>query len=356
MTTAPSTESMTAVAVTGRREFTTLELPVPTCGPHDVLVKVAYTGICGSDVPRFFDGAVHSTPQVLGHEFSGVVADVGAEVDSVRPGARVTVAPLVPCHACDQCTAGRPSLCPDYSFVGSRQQGAFADYVCVPAANVVPVGDLSLRRAALVEPLTVALHALRLAGEVQGRDVAVLGGGVIGLMTVLGLRELGANDITVVDISPWALQMATGLGATAVIDARDGDLHDRLAGANAPGLVVETAGAAATQRQSIEIAGKNAAVVLVGTPSADLTLPSATVGQILRKELLVRGSWMSYSAPFPGSEWSDAVRILGDRNIDAESLISHEYSLADIEDGFEVMRERDVRRLKVMFRLAGEES
>ncbi len=350
ITTAPTT--MKSVAVTGPERLSVLTTPVPVPGPTQALIKVAYCGICGSDVPRYFDGAVHAYPQVLGHEFSGTVEAVGADVTNVRPGDRVAVAPLVPCHTCAQCEAGRPALCPSYSFVGSRQQGALADYVVVPAVNAVAVGDLNLKVAALVEPLTVALHAVERVEFKAGQDAAVLGGGVIGLMAVIALRHKNARTITVVDVNPWVLAMARRFGATHTIDATTSDVVAGFEAIGAPALVVETAGAAVTRAQALRIAAKNGAVVFVGTPTGDLTLDPEAFETILRKELTLRGSWMSYSAPFPGTEWTRAPRLLAEAASDPESIVTHEYTLDDVAAGFAVMRARQEQRLKVMFRVS----
>lgn len=353
MTTSTPAMSMRAVAVIGKQELAVTTTPVPACGPRDALIRVAYCGICGSDVPRYFDGGVHAFPQVLGHEFSGIVEAVGLEVTNVKPGDRVAVAPLVPCHTCDECRAGRPSLCPRYSFIGSRQQGALAGYVAVPAVNAVPVGDLSLKAAALVEPLTVAIHAVERVPFQAGQDAAVLGGGVIGIMAVMALRDKGARAITVVDINPWVLEMAIRFGATHTVNAALDDVSAHFATIGSPALTIETAGAAATRRQALQIAAKNGAVVFVGTPLQDLTLDPGTFEHILRKELTLRGSWMSYSSPFPGTEWTQAARLLATSPTNPEEIITHEFTLDEVPEGFAVMRSGVQQRLKVMFNVGG---
>lgn len=292
---------------------------------------------------------------MLGHEFSGVVENVGSDVTTISAGERVAVAPLVPCHTCSECLAGRPALCPDYSFIGSRQQGALAEYVLVPAVNVVPVGDLDLKVAALIEPLTVAIHGVERLPVEAGQDAAVLGGGVIGLMSVITLRAKGVRHITVVDVNPWALEMAAKFGATHTVNVAEQDLAEHFASVGAPQVVVETAGAAATRRQALTIAARNGSVVYIGTPGTDLTLDPKTFEHILRKELLIRGSWMSYSAPFPGSEWTQAAQLLANATGDPTELVSHVFSLDEVADGFAVMRERNARRLKVMFRVGGDQ-
>ncbi len=345
---------MQAIAVTATEQFTDVTLEVPTCGPDDVLVKVAFCGICGSDVPRYFDGAVHNFPQVLGHEFSGTVSAVGDAVTHVSPGDRVAVAPLVPCHDCAHCRAGRPSLCPRYSFIGSRQQGALAEYVLAPGVNVVPVGDLPLKTAALIEPMTVALHGLDLVPFEPGTPAVVLGGGVIGLMSVIALSARGAGDITVVDVNPWVLEMCRRFGADHTIDGSTQDVASEVARIGAPSIAIETAGAPATVAQSLQVLTKGGRAVYVGTPSASVTFERKQWELVLRKELGLFGSWMSYSAPFPGREWSEAPRLLTEAREDPQTIVTHEFALADVASGFRVMRGSGENRLKVMFKVDDE--
>ena len=345
--------TMTSVAVTGLRELSMFTTPLPTLEPYEVLVRVAYTGICGSDVPRYFDGAVHSFPQVLGHEFSGVVASTGTAT-SVAIGTRAAVAPLVPCHTCERCQAGLPAQCPNYSFIGSRRPGAMADYVAVPERNLVPIPDsLSLKSAALMEPLTVALHGLDQAPFPKNGSVAILGGGVIGLMALQAALDRGATSVTVVDIAPWNLEVATRLGAHHVINSLTDDVAARFAEIGRPELVLEIAGAAPTRQQALEVVARGGHIVYIGTPTTDLVLDPETFELILRGELTIHGSWMSYSAPFPGREWSEAARILSEASFNPEELVTHEFSLDDVAAGLEAMKAGG-NRLKVMFRVAGE--
>lgn len=345
--------TMTSVAVIGKQQLAKQTLPLPELKPYEVLVRVAYTGICGSDVPRYFDGGVHSFPQVLGHEFSGVVTATGAAT-SVAVGTRVAVAPLVPCHICEKCQAGLPAQCPHYSFIGSRQQGAMADYVAVPERNLVPIQDsLSLKSAALMEPLTVALHGLDQAPFPESGTVAILGGGVIGLMALRAVLDRGATSVTVVDISPWNLEVATSQGAHHVINSLNDDVAARFAEIGHPELVLEIAGAAPTRKQALEVVARGGHVVYIGTPTTDLVLDPETFEFILRGELTIHGSWMSYSAPFPGNEWTEAARILSEAPFDPETLVTHEFSLDDVAAGMEAMKAGG-KRLKVMFRAAGE--
>lgn len=339
--------TMHALSVTGVRRLDLVELPVPEPGPGEVLIRVAWCGICGSDIPRYFEGGVHSFPQVLGHEFSGEIAALGPGVDGRAVGERVAVAPLVPCGQCRYCQMGRPALCTGYSFIGSRRQGAIADYVLAPARNALPVPDtMALREAALVEPLTVAVHGVERTRVRTGELTMVLGAGVVGLMTVMVLLAKGAR-VLACDIDPAKTAIAARLGATAGTDAR------ALVADEAPSVVIETAGSPVTQAMALELVAKDGQVAYVGTGHGDLVLGPGTFEKILRGELAVTGSWMSYSAPFPGYEWTAAIGLIASGAVDAASMITGEYELADGARAFDDIRDPDGLRLKLLYRLSG---
>ena len=152
---------MKAAVVVGYNDIQYMDIPEPIVGPGQVKVAVKYCGICGSDIPRVLKGSCHSFPQVLGHEFCGIVSEISDGVNNVKVGDHVVGVPLVPCMECDDCQKGNFSLCKNYSFVGSRQQGAMAEYVVVPESNVFKIAPtIRMDYAALFEPSTVALHGI----------------------------------------------------------------------------------------------------------------------------------------------------------------------------------------------------
>ena len=176
---------MKAAVVVANEDVQYLEIPEPEVKPGYVKIKVRYSGICGSDIPRVLHNGVHFYPIVLGHEFSGDVVEIGEGVTKVKVGDRVSGAPLVPCMKCEDCQKGNYSLCKHYSFIGSREQGSNADYVVVPEQNAVPFdASVPYEQGAMFEPSTVALHGL-LQNDYQGGEcVAILGGGTIGMFTM----------------------------------------------------------------------------------------------------------------------------------------------------------------------------
>ncbi|MBO1306004.1 galactitol-1-phosphate 5-dehydrogenase [Enterococcus sp. 669A] len=341
---------MKALVVTKKHKLELQEIEKPTVAAEKVLIRVAYCGICGSDLPRYFDGGVHSFPQVLGHEFSGVVEEVGENVSNIQVGDKVAVAPLVPCGKCENCQKGEPAMCTSYSFIGSREQGAMAEYVAVPEKNCVKVPDtLSLKEAAMVEPLTVAIHGIERINISAGADVLVLGAGTIGLLTVLSLRAIGVGKITVVDLNDKKLEVAKTIGADEVVNPAKQTLADYYQNNPLPEAVIETAGSSITQKQAIEFVAKRGKVVYVGTSTKDVVLDPETFEKILRGELEVTGSWMSYSAPFPGYEWETGLRYMSTGQVDVKPLITGLYKLEDLDAPFDKMVEPNSTAIKLLY-------
>lgn len=318
--------------------FEDIEKPVVSKGK--VLVKVKYTGICGSDIPRVNGDACHFFPNILGHEFSGTVQEVGEGVTSVKPGDRVAGIPLLPCMQCDDCQKGNYSLCKHYSFVGSREFGSFAEYVVVPEKNVVKFDDeVSFEQGAFFEPATVALHGLQRVPFEGGKTVAILGGGTIGMFVMQWAKIFGAREAVVFDIEPTRLELGKRLGATAGINTLDADFMDQaMKVTNGKGFdyVFETAGNTITMKMAFKLAANKANVCFVGTPTRDLSFTVEEWENMNRKEFTLTGSWMSYSAPFPGQEWTNVAHYFktGDLKFD-ESFIYKKIPLKNLADAFE---------------------
>lgn len=321
--------------------FEEIETPKPEKG--QVKIKVKYTGICGSDVPRVNGDACHFFPNVLGHEFSGTVVETGDGVESLKAGDRVAGVPLVPCMKCEDCLKGDYSLCKHYSFIGSREFGSFAEYVVVPEKNAVKFGeDVSFEQGAFFEPATVALHGLMRLDYKGGKTVAILGGGTIGLFTMQWAKIFGASKVVVFDITPERLELAEKLGADAVVDTRKEDYFKEameLTGGNGYDYVYETAGNTVTIKMAFGLAANKAGVCLIGTPTRELSFSVAQWENMNRKEFMLTGSWMSYSAPFPGKEWEMAACYFqtGQLKFD-DSLIFRKVPLNRIAEAFEMYK------------------
>jgi len=321
--------------------------PIPQDG--DALVRVAAAGVCGSDVPRIYVHGTYHFPLIPGHELSGVIEElVGSPTPHAAPGLqvgqRVVIVPLLPCRRCAYCQVGAYAQCAAYDYLGSRSDGGFADYVRVPQANLLPIPDgVDLLEAALAEPAAVALHAMRQAQVEPGDVVAILGTGPIGMILAQWAAILGAGRVLLVDIDARKLAMARDLGLGTTFDAREGDpvawVREVTAGRGAD-VVIEAAGASVTLEQSLRAARPLGHVVIMGNPSGEVRLPQATISQILRKELTIRGTWNSSFAALPTNEWQVVLEMLAAGRLDLRSLITHQVPLSDGVAALQMMRDQ----------------
>ena len=330
---------MKAAVLYGKEDLRFEDVPMPQTGRGEVLVQVRATGICGSDIPRVLGEGAHHYPVILGHEFCGTVAETGEGVTRVKPGDRVAGVPLLPCMICEDCLRGDYALCRHYSFIGSRVQGGFAEYVCLPEKNVVKFDDsIPFTQGAFFEPASVAFHGLMRVDYQGGGDVAVLGAGTIGIFTLQWARIFGARRVAVFDIDPDRLKLAEKYGADFTVNSLEEGFQEKvqqITGGKGFQYVYETAGAEAAMKSVFEIAGSKARVCLVGTPVREITCTPRLLENIHRKEFLLTGSWMSYSAPFPGREWHLTAHYFntGQLKFD-ESLIYLKLPLERIGEGF----------------------
>lgn len=290
------------------------DVELPQIGVDEVLVKVAACGICGSDIPRVLKNKAHYYPITLGHEFAGTIVALGTEVRGFSAGEHVACAPLLPCFHCPDCEKGNYSLCKHYKFIGSSLSGAMAEYVAVPARNLVKLPDtLDLQTAAIIEPLTVALHALKQNSHQPGKNVAVLGMGTIGCLLAQTVLHQGAANVTAVVRNEKYDELLKKIGVASVLNTSVQGWEERaleLTGRQGFDFVYETAGATQTMIQAFQIAANKAHICFVGTPKDDITFTVKQWELMNRKEFYLTGSWMSYSQDFPGSEWTGAVKLL----------------------------------------------
>lgn len=334
---------MKAAVLYGNEDLRYEDYPAPVTKPGTVKVRVRATGICGSDVPRVLRGGAHFYPIVLGHEFAGDIVETGDGVENLSVGDTVSGAPLLPCLSCGDCLRGNYALCKRYSFIGSREQGSFAEYVVLPAVNAVRYdSSIPYAQAAMFEPSTVALHGLDCIGYRGGRTAAILGAGTIGLFAMQWAKILGAKQAVVFDLDDGRLELARRLGADATVNTREDGIMEA-AGAVTGGAgfdyVFEAAGSPVTIGMAFELAGNRAGVCFIGTPRADVAFTPKLWENINRKELLVTGGWMSYSAPFPGREWELTAHYLGTGQLKFDpSMIFRTYHLSDAAEAFALYR------------------
>ncbi|WP_278884603.1 NAD(P)-dependent alcohol dehydrogenase [[Ruminococcus] torques] len=268
------------------------ERDIPKVKENEVLVKLEYVGICGSDLHYYETGAIGDyvvePPFVLGHEPGGTVVEVGENVKDLKVGDRVALEPGKTCDHCEFCKTGRYNLCPDVVFFATPPvDGVFQEYVAHEADLCFKLPDnVSTLEGALIEPLAVGFHAAIQGDAHLGQKAVVMGAGCIGLVSMMALKARGVSEVYVVDIMEKRLEKALELGATGVINGSKEDVLERVkALTNGTGmdLVIETAGTEITTRQAVHIAKKGSNIVLVGySKSGEMTLPMSLV---LDKEL-----------------------------------------------------------------------
>ena len=292
---------MRALVLNEYKKLDLEEVPKPEIGPEDVLVRVRSCGICGSDV-HGYDGSSgrRIPPVIMGHEAAGEIADVGSSVGGLAAGQPVTFDSMISCRGCLFCREGRPNLCEDRRVLGVscgdyRRNGAFAEFVAVPQHIVFPVPDgVGFDEAAMVEPVSVAVHAVSRAAPALGDSAVVIGAGMIGLLTIQALRSAGCGLIVAVDLAEDRLELARQLGADETIQSGTGTdvpaaLRDMTRGIGTD-LAMEAVGADATVAMSIDSVRKGGRVILIGNiaPTVSFGLQS-----VVTREIDVLGSCAS---------------------------------------------------------------
>lgn len=323
---------MNALVLYSTNDLRLEKVMIPKIKSDEVLIRVQAVGVCGSDIGRIVRTGTCFFPSILGHEFSGMIAEIGEDNNMFEIGDRVTAVPLIPCRKCHYCQSGYFSLCEKYNFIGSRISGAFTEYVKVPLQNVLKItNEVSFDHAAMIEPSSVVLHGILKTGITIGDNVVVLGLGPVGQFAIQWSKILGANKIYGVDIVPEKLKVAQKIGCDEVILATEQNPVKYLSTLNGigPDIVIETAGSHITQIQSIQIVRKKGTVLLLGTAHHDVVFKPQTWESILRKELKIEGTWNSYSSPFPGKEWFSSIEFIKNERLILEPMISHRIGLEE---------------------------
>ena len=322
------------------------ELPMPLPAPNEVLVKVKAVGICGSDVEYYTNGRIGNfvvkAPIILGHEVAGEIVDTGQNVTSFQIGDRVALEPGIPCQKCEFCKSGRYNLCPHIRFMGTPPtDGAFREYVAHPEAFTYKIPEtISFEEAALLEPLSVGIHAARRANIQPGDIVAILGAGPIGLVTLQAVRVRGAAEVLVTDLVDFRLSIAKDFGATDVVNVRKTNKSCLANYLKACDVVIQTATSAEAYTQAFDFVKRGGRIVQVGHPPVSQV--SIDPNLLIAEELDLVGSFR-YTNTYPA-----AVKLLSAKRVDVKPLISRTFPLQELQVALEHVREQPDRCLKVM--------
>ncbi len=354
---------MKAYVLYGVNELKYEEVKTPQPERGNVLVKVAAAGICGSDIPRIYQTGAHRHPLIPGHEFSGTVVKAGDRESEVWVNKRVGVFPLIPCRKCIPCKKQEYEMCRNYNYLGSRCDGGFAEYVAVPKENLIELpADVSFEEAAMLEPMSVAVHAMRMvmyhdgvheAGRDDNAHVVVYGLGTIGLLLVMFLLESGVKKLSVVGNKEFQKKCTKklGLGMEDFCDSRSENVEEwvleKTEGKGAD-IVFECIGKNTTIEDSVNMAAPGGRLVFVGNPSSDILFGRQTYWKILRNQLKIRGTWNSSFTGSQKDDWHYVIKKLANGSVAPSALISHRFSLEDMEHGFKIMRDKSEDYVKIM--------
>lgn len=344
---------MKAVRMYGIKDLRIEEVKKPTPAADEVLLKIHAVGICGSDIPRVNKKGPHVLPLTLGHEFAGEVVEVGSAVSEFVITDRVTVAPLIPDYNDPWSKKGIFSLSEGYQYYGSRNDGAFAEYLAVKASNCLKLSvDLPYEWAATVDPAANAVHTFLIADAKPEDSIAIFGLGAIGMFAVQYAKALGMKNIIAIDIDDHKLDIAKLSGATTVINSRISNVTEevlKVTNQQGVNVALEMSGAPVAQLQGLEVVGKMGRVVYLGISNSSLEIPAPLLDKILRYQLSLKGSWNSFSAPFPGFEWTESVRLMEEGKLNPELLITQRLALDAVPETFNKIDRHELDFIKVMF-------
>lgn len=301
-------------------------------------IRIAFAGICGSDLGRGFKSGAYHYPLIMGHEFSGVVESV-PEGGKYPEGTRAAIYPLLPCGQCAPCRDGLIQLCTHYDYFGSRRDGAFAQYLYVPEASIVPMpGRVSLEEAALSEPAAVAHHAIYSHPVPRNAAALVIGGGPVGLLAAQWLKIRGCREVAIADAVREKLDFAARLGFLP-IDSADLGKSDA-----AFDICVEACGLGITRNAAVSCCARRGHIFLIGNPAGTLEMDPKVYSSILRKEISFSGSWNSLPEP----DWKDVLDHAG-VDLDLKSLITAIRPLSQAEETFRWILSGESRQCKTLF-------
>ena len=327
---------MKAVRLHAIGDFRVDEIEKPTPKGEEILVEIGACGICGSDIPRIYSLGLTrpNYPLTIGHEFAGTVVEVGPDADKSLIGKKGAIFPLIPCRKCGPCLMGEYVMCEDYQYMGSRNDGGFAEYCLVPSAwHFVEADDqnISLDALAMTEPCTVAQHAVRKGEVSNGQYVAIFGAGPIGLMTARWCKLFGAKPI-VFDVVDEKIEFAKARGVEAGNNLTNNpkDLIKAFTGGKLADVCIEGTGTGAALGQCVECCKTMGTIVLMGNPGRDTQIKLGQHSQILRKELVLKGIWNSHYSEFPINEWKVTVENICNGKMEVLDLITHRSSLDDL--------------------------
>jgi L-iditol 2-dehydrogenase len=316
----------------------------PKIKDNEVLVKVKAVSICGSDLHAYLGVSKRRVPPlVMGHEFSGVVVEIGGTAGGIKSGERVVVEPIISCGKCKACLNGKNNICGNMHLIGLHRSGAFAEYVPVPVDKCHKLSDnVSFEEASLAEPLAVAVHACNITPFEKNDKISIIGCGTIGLMTLQVLKFQEVESIFVVDTIDYKLELAKKLGANKIINANKQDPVKRILSEGGVDVVFEAVGRQKTVQQALSIVNNGGKVTVIGMLESKMEIDMLDVTV---KEIQIRGSY-----GYTTDDFKQAVELISTRKVKVKPFISHILPLSDITKGFEILSNEKENAIKVLLK------
>lgn len=322
------------------------EKPVPKEG--EVLIEIHACGICSSDEARVLTTGTYHFPTVPGHEFSGKVVELGEGVSEDYLHKKVSVFPLLPCFECTSCKEKHYPMCKDYKYFGSRNDGGFAEYLCVPTWNLVVLDDsVSYKVGALMEPSAVSLHAVNIGNVKEGDNVAVVGTGTIGILIGVFSKLKGAN-VYISGRKEKSLQIPKELGFNTLDIENPIEDSEKVTNGERMDIVFEAVGTNDSMSKSILMTKNAGTIVAVGNPHGDFNLEKDVYWKILRRQLTLKGTWNSeYNDEV--NDWKQVAKLMEEKGFPFEKLITKTFKLEEHKEAFDLLVDKDVCKTKLMF-------
>lgn len=324
------------------------EVPVPGITENQVLIEIKRIGVCGSDVHVYHGKHPYTTyPVVQGHEVSGIIVKIGEKVNGLATGDKATFLPQVSCGRCYPCLHGDYHICDSLKVMGFQTTGAASEYFAVDAGKVIQLPkNIDLNRAALIEPLAVAAHAVQRCGDVKNKKVIVLGAGTIGNLVAQAAKGMGADKVLITDISNFRLDIAKKCGIDYAVNVSKEDLQQAILnnlGPDKADIILECVGAEQTLKQAIENARKGSDIVIVGVYG---DVPKADLGLVQDRELKLTGTLM-----YKKEDYLKAIVLLENNKINTSPLITSFFPFDKYIDAYHFIDEKKDQCLKVLIEI-----
>lgn len=324
------------------------EREIPEPKENEVLLKIKACGICSSDEARVLKTGTYHFPTVPGHEFAGQIVKLGKNVKPELLDKKAAVFPLLPCNKCTACKNEEYAMCSNYKYFGSRNDGGFSEYLTVPVWNLVLLDDsVEYEVGSLMEPSAVALHATNIAEVKENMNVAISGSGTIGILIGVFCKLKGAN-VYIIGINDNILNKVKSLGFETLKAENCVQEIDNITNNEKMDIVFEAVGTNESMENCILSTKNKGTIVAVGNPQDDLNLKKDVYWKVLRKQLIIKGTWNSdYSTK--QNDWKEVAELMKENNFPFKKLITNTYPLEESKEAFDLLQDREKAKIKITF-------